>query len=80
MDRGKSKNDKSKNDKPKTVEKWYRVHEVMGLTGFGRSFLYEQMGAGNLRSVKCGGARRIPESALVEFQARYNGSGEVTND
>ena len=60
-----------------TVEKWYRVKEAMQLTGFGRSFLYERMAAGQTRSKKVHGARRIPESALAAFQARFNGSGEV---
>ena len=65
-------------EKPKpTVEKWYRVTEVMELTGFGRSFIYGQMEAGTLRSVKAGAGRRIPESALIEFQQRFDGSGEV---
>lgn len=64
-------------DKPQSVEKWYRVTEAMELTGFGRSFLYARMEGGELRSVKCGGGRRIPESALIEFQAKFNGAGEV---
>jgi excisionase family DNA binding protein len=51
-------------------EQWYRVAEVQKLLGLGRSFLYEQMDAGHLRSVKVGGAKRISESALVEFQQR----------
>ena len=62
---------------PRNVEKWYRVSETMALTGFGRTFLYSQMEAGALRSVKAGGGRRIPESALAEWQAKFDGSGEV---
>lgn len=58
------------------VERWYRVEEVMEITGFGRSFIYDQIAAGNLRSVKVGGGRRIPESALADFQARFDGNGE----
>ena len=61
----------------KTVEKWYRVSEVMALTGFGRSFLYDQMAIGRLRSVKAGAGRRIPESALIAFQQSCDGSGEI---
>ena len=64
-------------EKPKTVEKWYRVTEAMAVTGFGRTFLYSEMEAGRLRSVKAGGGRRIPESALAEWQAKFDGSGEV---
>ena len=59
------------------VEKWYRVKEASEVTGFGRSFLYERMATGELKSRKVHGARRIPESALAEFQARFDGSGEV---
>ena len=60
------------------VEKWFRVNEVMKITGFGRSFLYGQMDAGTLRSKKVGGARVIPESALIEFQQRFDGNGEIS--
>lgn len=62
------------------VEKWYRVTEVMDLTGLGRTFLYHIMDKGLLRSIKVGGARRIPESALAEFQARFDGSGQIAVD
>lgn len=65
------------NERPHAVEKWYRVDEVMQITGFGRSFIYDQMSAGQLRNVKCGAGRRIPESALVEFQAKFNGNDET---
>jgi excisionase family DNA binding protein len=51
----------------------------MALTGFKRTFIYAQMEAGNLRSVKAGGGRRIPESALAEWQAKFDGSGEVAH-
>ncbi len=60
-----------------TVEKWYRVTEAMEITGFGRTFIYSQMDQGKLKSKKVGGARRIPESALAEFQQRFNGAGEI---
>jgi excisionase family DNA binding protein len=33
----------------------------------GRSKLYELIAAGKLRSVKVGGSRRIPATALAEF-------------
>ena len=64
-------------EKPRTVEKWYTVYEAMLLTGFKRTFLYGQMESGALRSVKAGGGRRIPESALAEWQGKFNGNGEV---
>ena len=67
-------------DAPKTasVEKWYTVTEAMAVTGFKRTYIYGQMESGALRSVKAGGGRRIPESALAAWQAKFNGSGEVT--
>lgn len=59
------------------IEKWYRVPEVMQITGFGRTFIYSQIDQGRLRSKKVGGARRIPASALAEFQRRFDGAGEI---
>ena len=35
----------------------------------GRSKLYELMAAGKLRSLKIGGSRRVPATALAEFDA-----------
>ncbi|MGW5376233.1 helix-turn-helix domain-containing protein [Nocardia sp. NPDC003999] len=35
--------------------------------GIGRSLLYELMDSGDLRSVKIGRRRLVPESALAEF-------------
>ena len=64
---------------PATIEKMYRVREASQVTGLGRSFLYERMTSGELRSKKIHGARRIPESALVEFLAKFDGSGEVAS-
>ena len=60
-----------------TVEKWYRVKAAMSITGFGRTFIYAMMEQGKLNSKKVAGARRIPESALLEFQQRFDGSGEI---
>ncbi|MES2788792.1 MAG: helix-turn-helix domain-containing protein [Planctomycetota bacterium] len=64
-------------DRPARVEKWYRVTEAMEITGFSRSFIYSQMDQGKLRSIKAGGGRRIPDSALAEFQRRFDGNGEI---
>jgi excisionase family DNA binding protein len=60
------------------VEKWFTVADAMEITGFKRTYIYQEREAGRLRSIKAGGGRRIPESALAEWQARFNGSGEVT--
>jgi hypothetical protein len=64
-------------DKPTTVERWYTVTEVMGMTGFGRTFLYGQMVTGRLRSKKVSGSRRIPESAVVEWQSKFDSHGDI---
>jgi excisionase family DNA binding protein len=42
----------------------------------GRSKLYELMAAGRLRSVKIGGSRRIPATALAEFVAALEAEAE----
>ena len=41
-----------------------------------RSKLYELMAAGKLRSVKIGGSRRIPATALAEFVAALEAEEE----
>lgn len=63
----------------KVVEKWYTVPMVMEITGFKKTYIYAEMETGRLRSVKAGGGRRIPESALAAWQASFDGSGEVTS-
>jgi excisionase family DNA binding protein len=62
----------------KTVERWYTVAQVCELTGFHKSFIYAQLTSGKLRSKKVGkDGRRVPESALAEWQASFDGSGEI---
>ena len=46
----------------------------------GRAKLYELMAAGELRSVKIGGARRIPVSALQEFVDRLEADERKLRD
>jgi excisionase family DNA binding protein len=58
------------------VEQWYTIPEVSGITKFGRTALYQEIGAGRLKSKKVGGARRVSESQLAEWQASFDGSGE----
>lgn len=70
------KKPEKKPEKP-TVENWYSPAQVMRITSFGRTFIYGEMEAGRLRSVKARGGRRIPESALAEWQASFDGAGEV---
>jgi excisionase family DNA binding protein len=43
------------------------VPQVMHETGFGRTFVYELIGSGKLRSLKVGKSRRVPADALREF-------------
>jgi excisionase family DNA binding protein len=46
-----------------------RPEEVAELIGVGRTKVYELMGSGLIRSVKIGGSRRVPKSAVDEFVA-----------
>jgi len=45
----------------------YGVDEAVTATGLGRTFLYERMATGELKSIKVGGRRLILHSDLVEF-------------
>ncbi|WKL57644.1 excisionase family DNA-binding protein [Asticcacaulis sp. ZE23SCel15] len=45
----------------------YRIDEAVKASGLGRSFLYEKMAEGKLRSVKVGGRRLIMRSDLLDF-------------
>ena len=59
-------------------ETWLKVHpDCTKRTSLSRSTLYEAMNAGRLRSKKVGGRRVIPASALDEFMASFDGSGEL---
>jgi excisionase family DNA binding protein len=50
-----------------------RPEEAAQLLGIGRTKVYELIRCGALRSVRVGGLRRIPVSALDEFVARLEG-------
>lgn len=45
----------------------YRIDEAVKASGLGRTFLYERMASGELKSVKIGGRRLIMRSDLVAF-------------
>jgi excisionase family DNA binding protein len=45
----------------------YRIDEAVKASGLGRSFLYEKMAEGLLRSVKVGGRRLILRTDLMDF-------------
>jgi len=47
-----------------------RPEDAAILLGLGRTKVYELIRSGALRSVKIGGLRRIPASALTEFVAK----------
>ena len=47
-----------------------RPEDAARALGVGRTKVYELMRSGALRSVKIGGLRRIPATALAEFVAR----------
>lgn len=64
---------------PPVIERWLRVHpDVTGITNLSRTTIYGYLDRGLLKSKKIGGSRRISESALAEFMARFDGNGEVT--
>ena len=47
-----------------------RPEDAASLLGLGRTKVYELMRSGALRSVKIGGLRRVPATALAEFVAQ----------
>jgi hypothetical protein len=59
------------------VETWYSIADLMMITKFKRTFLYGEMERGALKSLKVGGSRRVTASSLAEWQAIFDGSGEV---
>jgi excisionase family DNA binding protein len=47
-----------------------RIDEAVKASGLGRSFLYERMADGSLKSVKIGGRRLIMRDDLLRFLCR----------
>lgn len=45
----------------------YRIDEAVKATGLGRTFLYERMASGELKSIKVGARRLILREDLLEF-------------
>jgi excisionase family DNA binding protein len=45
----------------------YSVQEAMARTGLGRSNLFNKLAAGEIRSVKVGKRRLIPDTAIDEY-------------
>ncbi len=54
-----------------------RPEDAADALGVGRTKVYELMRSGALRSVKIGGLRRIPATALAEFVAQLEEQGEA---
>lgn len=54
------------------MEQLYRVEQVAELMQLGRTRIYEMIARGELRSIRVGSARRIPESALAEWLDRVS--------
>lgn len=52
----------------------YRIDEAVKATGLGRTFLYERIARGELKSIKIGGRRLILHADLVEFLTNVNSS------
>lgn len=50
-----------------------RPEDAAQVLGIGRTKVYELIRSGDLRSVRVGGLRRIPVTALDEFVARLKG-------
>jgi excisionase family DNA binding protein len=48
-------------------EKLYSIPEAAGLLGVSRNTTYRLLGAGGLRSVKVGGRRLVPSSAIRAY-------------
>jgi len=56
------------------------AEEAAIVLSLGRTKVYELMAKGELRSVRIGGCRRIPDSALREFVDRLLDGGQVASD
>jgi excisionase family DNA binding protein len=55
------------------------VQQAAEMLGIGRSTIYELLAAGELRSIKLGGSRRIPVSAVREYVERLLARGLQAN-
>lgn len=50
----------------------YRIDEAVKASGLGRTFLYEQISNGALKSVKVGGRRLIMRDDLLNFLTQHS--------
>lgn len=59
---------------PTTEARLHKLPTAQERLGIGRSKIFELIASGELRSVKIGRTRLIPESAIVEFIERLENS------
>lgn len=55
------------------LPQFFTVRQLSDRFQLSKSFLYEQLASGRLRSVKIGAARRIPADAAYEFARSLTG-------
>ncbi len=58
------------------LPRYLTVNEFCERFRLSKSFVYELMARGKIRSVKVGSARRIPVTAMLEFERTLTG-GEI---
>jgi excisionase family DNA binding protein len=58
------------------VARLNNVEQAMGRLGVGRSTVFDLIASGQLRSVKVGRRRLIPEQAIRDFIAQLDGGND----
>ena len=58
------------NESSQLEDRLHRVEVVAKRFDVSRSAIYDLLRTGDLRSLKVGGSRRIPESAIAEYIAK----------
>ncbi|GAA1683191.1 helix-turn-helix domain-containing protein [Nonomuraea maheshkhaliensis] len=54
----------------------YKVDETVTVLRLSRRYLYQEIRAGRLRTVKAGRARRVPADAIAEYVALLEREGQ----
>jgi excisionase family DNA binding protein len=60
---------------PEHAARLHSIESVMDRLGVGRSTVFAAIASGQLRSVKVGRRRLVPESAIVEFIEKLETTG-----
>lgn len=55
----------------------FRVTDLVKRWSLGRSTIYQLLDSGTIRSVKIGASRRVPASAVAEFESRLAAKGNI---